>query len=306
MSEMIPDIKATADTVVHFLFASPGNEDLLLSLINAVLVDAGHPPVAKVTVRNPFNPKTFLADKDSILDIKAEDEHGKTFTIEFQVAEHDAFVNRILYYWAKCYTGQLQKGNPYQKLQPVVSIVVVEFPLFPELTKLHNTFYIMAQDEPEYVLTEDLQIHTLELTKEKWRQIPMLVEPLRGWLELLYLADKKPETEMKVLLKNDQTLERAYSEYQRFTQDASLRELEEARQKFLHDQATRELSAEKKGREEERIENLLQVLAKRVGKVPPTVRDKLLAIHDLGVLRQLMDVAWDCQTLGEFEEALSK
>jgi len=72
-----------------------------------------------------------------------------------------------------------------------------------------------------------------------------------------------------------------------------------------------ELLAE--GREEERnlwatdkVETLLRYLTRNFGEVPSTVRDRLYAIHDLDVLSQLTEAAWDCQSLAEFESALKK
>ena len=112
-------ISATADTFVHYLFASPGNEGILCSFVNAVQDNAGLPMVKETRVLNPFNPKTFLTDKRSIIDIKAVAKDDRIFVIEFQVAEHAAFVNRVLYYWSKTYCGQLKEGDAYGELNPV-------------------------------------------------------------------------------------------------------------------------------------------------------------------------------------------
>jgi hypothetical protein len=65
-----------------------------------------------------------------------------------------------------------------------------------------------------------------------------------------------------------------------------------------------ELMAE--GREEKAIEILLRILTKRLGDVPPAIQVKLHVIHDLDALGQLTDVALDCQTFEEFEQALNK
>ena len=56
----------------------------------------------------------------------------------------------------------------------------------------------------------------------------------------------------------------------------------------------------------DKVENLLRLLTNRLGDVPQTVSDKLHTIHDIDVLGQLTDVAWNCQTLDEFEAALKK
>jgi hypothetical protein len=57
---------------------------------------------------------------------------------------------------------------------------------------------------------------------------------------------------------------------------------------------------------EKGIETLQRILTKRLGDVPSAVRDKLHTIHDLDALGQLTDVALDCQSLAEFEQALNK
>ena len=56
----------------------------------------------------------------------------------------------------------------------------------------------------------------------------------------------------------------------------------------------------------DKIENVLQILTRRLGNVTPTVHDRMYTIHDLNVLGSLTEVAWDCQTLAEFEQALNK
>ena len=55
----------------------------------------------------------------------------------------------------------------------------------------------------------------------------------------------------------------------------------------------------------DKVETLSRILARNFGDVPPTVQDKLHAIHDLDVLGQLTDVALDCQSFDQFEQALS-
>ena len=61
-----------------------------------------------------------------------------------------------------------------------------------------------------------------------------------------------------------------------------------------------------KGVAEGTASSVVRILTKRFSEVPPTFREKLYAIHDLDVLGQLTDVALDCQSLAEFEQALNK
>ncbi|MCL2119476.1 MAG: DUF4351 domain-containing protein, partial [Planctomycetaceae bacterium] len=60
------------------------------------------------------------------------------------------------------------------------------------------------------------------------------------------------------------------------------------------------------GMAEGEANSIIRILTRKFGEVPPTMQDRLYAIHDLDVLGQLTDVALDCQSLDEFEEALGK
>ena len=313
MADLREKISATADTFVHYLFASRGNELILRSFVNAVQENAGQPLVKETQVINPFNPQTFRTEKRSIIDIKAISEKNHTFVIEFQVAGHPAFAERALYYWAKTFGQQLVEGEAYKKLTPVIVIALTCFPLFPELKKLHNTFWIAAQDAPEYVFTDRLQIHTLELADEKLKQIPAMNESLRWWLEFFHYSDKKSEAEMKFLLKNsEQGVRDAHDEYILFNQSEELRALAESRERYLHDYNTDVLVARREGKEEGKAEGeaegraktLLSILTKRFQSVPESLKARILAITDSAHLEKLVDFVLDCESLEAFSEVL--
>jgi len=313
MSEQKRKISATSDTFVHYLFATPGNEHLLLSFVNAVQEDAGRPPVKATQVLNPFNPKTFITDKRSIIDIKAVAKDDRYFVIEFQVISHEAFLSRALYYWARAYIAQMKQGDDYDKLLPVVVMIVACFLLCEDLEKLRNTFLIMAEDVPGFVLTEDLQFHIIELVKEKIDRLQRMNSPLRPWLEFFFFGDKKDEEEMRVLLqKGSSAVNEAYDLYLKFNQDEEMRQLEEARQQYLHDYNTEikhaEIKGEARGKVKGEIEReaiaVLRTLTKRFSAVPQQIEEKIRNIADLERLEKLADYAYDCESIEEFGKAL--
>ncbi len=78
-------VKAYSDIFVKYLLGSSGNEDILLSFINDVLVNSGFNKIKDVIIQNPFNFQEFEGDKLTVLDVKAIDEIGKTYNIEVQV-----------------------------------------------------------------------------------------------------------------------------------------------------------------------------------------------------------------------------
>lgn len=74
-------IKPTSDMFIKYLFGSEEHKELLISFINAVLEDSGFTKIVKIVLENPFNIKSFVTDKESILDIKACDETGRWYDI---------------------------------------------------------------------------------------------------------------------------------------------------------------------------------------------------------------------------------
>ena len=177
-SKFLELIPAYRDTFVHFLFGTPGNEPILLHFLNAVLESDGQPPVRSVEMRNPFNPATFVTDKYTILDVRAKDERGDIFVVEFQTSERATFADRMTYYGSRAFGGQMLKGDPYSSLKAVIAIAITTFEMFRQLESIHNSFRLTAKANPNVVLTHLLQMHILEATKEKIDRVALLP---RGW-----------------------------------------------------------------------------------------------------------------------------
>jgi len=261
MSENDPDkekprepIPAYRDTFVHFLFGTPGNEPFLLHFLNAVLESDGQLPTASVEVRNPFNPSTFLTEKWTILDVKATDERGAIFMVEFQTSERQAFADRMTYYGCHSFGGQMFSGSAYSTLNPVIAIAVTTFAMFRQLKSIHNSFRLTAKADASVVFTNKLQMHILEAAKEKIDRVSELPPALGAWINFYYYSHRISEVEMSTLLQDQPVVQQAYGQYRQFNQDARMRALDEAHQRFLHDQATDREEAHEKGKSERNIE----------------------------------------------------
>ena len=140
-------INPRVDIAFKKIFGVEGNEDLLLSLINSIM--SKEDQVAEIELLNPYNAKNTKMDKLSILDIKAKSVDGRRFNIEMQVADEADYDKRALYYWAKLYTEQLQKGDDYSILCKAVGIHILNFLSVPGTPKYHNIFqFFLYLDEP--------------------------------------------------------------------------------------------------------------------------------------------------------------
>ena len=87
---------------------------------------------------------------------------------------------------------------------------------------------------PEYVLTDHLMIHFLELPKLDTSRHETKI---RKWLTYLK-TEGKEEDIMKILIQEDKEIEKAHNIYQKFTKDEELLEIYEAREKFRKDYAS--------------------------------------------------------------------
>ncbi|MDO4574103.1 MAG: Rpn family recombination-promoting nuclease/putative transposase [Planctomycetia bacterium] len=301
---------------------------MLLSFVNAVLADAGRPLVEKIHIANTFNPQRFTEDKWFINDIKATDKEGNIYEIEIQTLNQESFPNRILYYWSREYSAQLKKGEDYRILNPVIGIAVTRFLLFPDLETPHNEFYVTCRQNPNYILTDDLQLHFIELAEEKWRHLSLMCPEMREWLDFLGKANQKTEEEMEVLLKKDGGVGGAYKKYRSFCQKPELRSIAEDR--WLADVFRRTLLGEAEdrglrlgrkegleqgrtkgrlegraeGRVEGNIDALLSVLTVRFGGVPAELEQKIRSLTDSATLENLLTAGVTCATLEDFRENL--
>ena len=118
------------DVVFKALFGSPGQTDLLVDFLNAVLRPAT--PFVGVQLADPAGERLGATDKAVTLDVKARDADGNAFNVELQRWRHPALAERALYYWSSLYNGQITQGAGYTELAPAVSIWIVGEPLWPE------------------------------------------------------------------------------------------------------------------------------------------------------------------------------
>lgn len=70
MDVFISAITPRIDIAFKKIFGVEENKDLLISLINSIVSEEDR--IADVILLNPYNPKNFMQDKLSILDIKAK------------------------------------------------------------------------------------------------------------------------------------------------------------------------------------------------------------------------------------------
>ena len=230
MSTNNPKITAKSDIFFRYLFGSPENEDLLVDFINAVFRDTGKKIISKATVLNPFNLKDSFNAKESILDIKAATDDGRLLNIELQVIGSSLYRKRIAYYLAKLHTSQLTTGDDYGKIVQTVGIHIVDFELENSDKNIHNCYHLYSESNKNLCLTDDLEVHVLELPK--LRNNLKIDRRLLGWLE--FFEEEEEGKNMDAVIEKNPKLTRAEELFKRFTENEELNRYE-AKVKYERD-----------------------------------------------------------------------
>jgi predicted transposase/invertase (TIGR01784 family) len=153
-------ISPLVDFAFKLMLGNPKHKAVTIHFLNAILV--GQPRITQVRFVNPILDKESADDKLSVLDIYAIDEHQRHLNIEIQTSLPAGMSQRLTYYVATNYVGQLAEGQDYPTLRPSISICVLAMPMFSTPPALHLDFRL-RETSNNLTLTDDLQIHLLQL-----------------------------------------------------------------------------------------------------------------------------------------------
>ncbi|MDM8540121.1 Rpn family recombination-promoting nuclease/putative transposase [Desulfococcaceae bacterium HSG9] len=233
------------DLVFKSLFSQ--DTELLADLINAVLNPPMRRRIRSVELLNPgILPETII-QKFIILDIRASDETGRQYDIEMQVRRYDDYNQRTIYYLSRMYAEQLQAGDEYGALKPVIGIHFLDYEQFPEYRDYHFSFELRDQRYPELCLTEDLALHIFEMPKfERLRGKAHHAGDMAEWLHFFNHAHEEGDRDMRTHYANDKIF-RAFDILETLSGDEKIRLLAAEREKALKDEASMLGAAIRKG-----------------------------------------------------------
>jgi len=226
------------DIIFKLLFGTEGSieilTDFLLSVLNLLPSEYD-----KITIANPFLMQEYKGGKLGILDVRLTLKSGKIINIEIQVDPAPAMTSRIVFYSSKLVISQINEGDPYDKIQRVISIIITDHPLIEESDKFHHHFRLYDL-ENKILLTDILEIHTLEIPKARKSLGDTEDTNLLNWMKFL---DAKTEEELNVLAQKSPVMQKATLRLLELSADEKARQLYDARLKEQSDYNTRERGA---------------------------------------------------------------
>jgi predicted transposase/invertase (TIGR01784 family) len=151
------------DIAFRKIFGNEAKTQILISFLNAVLKLEGNKQIVWVEILNPYQLPRMAGSKTTILDVRAKDQAGNFYIVEMQVTDRAGLDKRIVYYGAKSYAAQLDAGENYYQLKPVIFIGILDFEYLQNPHYLSRHLILDAHTH-EHKL-KDLEFTFIELPK---------------------------------------------------------------------------------------------------------------------------------------------
>jgi predicted transposase/invertase (TIGR01784 family) len=160
---MFPFINPKTDFAFKKIFGSPQSKGILISFLNALLYE-GTSTIQDLTIIDPYQAPRIEGIKDSYLDVKAKLVDGQTVIIEMQVLNVLGFKKRVLYNAAKAFSTQLEVGDDYTLLNPVIALTITDFEMFEHSEQVVSRYRLKEKNAlSDY--SDDIELVFAELPK---------------------------------------------------------------------------------------------------------------------------------------------
>lgn len=200
--------------------------------------------IEKTTLLPTGTIREYEDDKLGILDVAVLLKDGTQIDMEMQVMYFAYWTNRVLFYIGKMYTGQLKKGESYDRLKKCIHVSILDFIHFPEDKRCyHKVSFCDTKTGKQY--TDLMELHILELKK-----LPERARDEEGIIRWMRFFDGKTREDFQAMAKTDEYIEEAFSELEKMSADERKRLEYEAREKAVRDYNTQMDSALRHGLEE--------------------------------------------------------
>lgn len=259
------------DYVFKRIFGDESNKDILKAFLQSIIKEK----ITDVKVLNNELTKENIADKKSILDIRATINDDIKIDIEIQVQRTHYMPERSLYYWSKIYGEQLMVGQEYKGLTKTICINIVDF--VSTQSKTYHSIYNIREENQNYLLTDVLEIHFVEIPKLERADKN---DKLSQWIEFI---NGKTRREMEDMAQVNSDIDKALEILKKMSMSEEERAAYLSREMALLDEATRISEAEREGMEKGIQEGIEKGIKKGI-KEGMQKEKEALAINLLDIL----------------------
>ena len=248
------------DVIFQALFGEVGSERITKRFLEAIL----DKKLEEVDLsRNIVLRRENLEDKMGVLDVFVKINQEEYCNVEMQIIEKDKLIERILYYWSRIYGRNLKSSQDYIELKKTIGVLIVNF----EIKKLkelgyHSKWKIIEEEKRKLILTEDLEIHIIEIPKIYNIKEKEQEEELVKWINFIENPESKKVEEY---MKENKELKEAKEKLEVMSEDEKMQILAELRLKAIRDEKAVERFGYNQGMENGIEKGIKQ--GKKAGKI---------------------------------------
>ena len=233
------DVKT--DYAFKKVFGSSESKEILISFLNALVYNDSKVKIKDLDIVDPYTIPMIKGVKDTFVDVKAKLNDDTTVIIEMQVLNHKGFEKRVLYNAAKNYSVQLNKGEDYHLLNPVIALSIVDFDMFEDNENVINRFKLIEKDT--FInYNDDIELIFIELPKFK-KELSNLKDIKDQWIYFVQNANS-----LEYIPKNlDKTIQNALENINEANMTKDELEAQHKRKEFLSIQRLAILKADEDG-----------------------------------------------------------
>ena len=252
-------INPRVDFAFKRLFGSEENKDILIHFLNAILFDG------KETIKEVELDKELILDAPFSISIKAINDLEKELMIKLQISGYFYYEKRKeLLSSEEAYAKQMKRAGFYEKFNKTIIIYILSLEAMKEKEGYHNIYKIHNEKNQKKAF-EDLEIHTIELTKFEEKLMPFKTV-LDLWTFFLRKADQYSREAIPQEFKKEPILNKAFRALDEMYFSDEDEKIYNARLKFLRDEWSKMQYAHLEGKAEGLAEGKAEGLAEGEAK----------------------------------------
>ncbi len=208
MSVLMKFIDPKTDLAFKAIFGTEKHQHILVDFLNDILAYWQDPPITSVTFIKTTQDGEIVDQGATIVDVMCQDTHGRRFIVEIQVRHHEGFLERVQLYTSRAYVLQNSRKINYRDIEPVTTIVITDFDVFPDKPGYKSHHAIL-----------DIETHKQDLTSQRYvflnlakftNQRHESVTAIEKWCYFLKHTDEIPRTDWEDFVAGFPSLRDAY------------------------------------------------------------------------------------------------
>ena len=274
------------DVMFKCLFGAQENEKITKDFLEFVTNEK----IESITLDHKLElEKLSPKSKEVKTDLRAKDEKLRNYLLEMQNRTNQLLPKRFLSYLCRAYVADLKIADKYSMLKQTVLIVIMN-ESFPQISKNSNyhTQWLFKEKNTNEVLSEDLQIHIIELPKYKNQK--KKTNKMEPWIE--FLIDPLSEG-VKEMARSKEELREAVEMLKKLNADEEVRRIAEAEEMEKLDRNTEIYLAKEEGLAEGRASGLVEGRAE--GRVSGIAEGK--SEEKVIIVKRLLKIGIDKKTI---------